>query len=813
MGKLDKKIKGLFDEHRIIFWHDTTGQFQLDYEFIELDACVKHTLGTGDFKLRNEIYHGIAKLRYLIYHSGELPRDEENYLLDIILSCKNFRADKTSDILEVLGLEDHYRSLVESHQSFFNHKERTKRFQGFIAYIKDEPSFYAALLAAVLKVGTDAFDIVIQGLVSGYHQEKRWVELHKLGLGSAYAEMLSGYLNYEQFTDVPTQNLKVIFLNYSRENFKQFLDRWRRDLNYQADYNEISEELYDKVIAPELDKHKPGIYEIDLFKQIEYNWLVQLTNQLREGFDYHKILEVIADRQQSYWYSTYKSAYETIFSACHFFLNIANFSVQPDLQIIIKRYAEQDFLIDKYYRQYYHRKRMISIQAIDFGQIDQKMDNYYETDFLTKVNLAFSSAIAADTKNFGAAIDQHKFFDVQVRPLLEKKNKVAVIISDAFRYEVGHEFVDAINQENRFNASLDYGICMVPSFTQIGMAALLPNEEITLLKNATCKVDGTLTTSLANREKLLKAQEPSAKCIEVREFKHLNTHATRDLLKDLSLVYIYSNVVDNTGDKRLTEKDTFKSVHEEIENLQKVVTKLASANFTNIIITADHGFVYRSKQVEAGQKIMEDEKYNTVHKNRRFLMTESKIEDNRLVHIPNEDLPYHSEYYLSFPKALNIFKVSGAGMQFLHGGLAIQEVVIPYVKIRKERKESFDLRKVEIEVLSAPKRVSGYQAVISLLQKEEVGEKMQARNCKIGFYTADEKSLSNQVELLFNNDSSEIRNRESRLVFNLSSDIYNYHGEKILFIIYEKDEKFNHYSIYFKKEIQVFISEEKDFDL
>jgi len=56
-----------------------------------------------------------------------------------------------------------------------------------------------------------------------------------------------------------------------------------------------------------------------------------------------------------------------------------------------------------------------------------------------------------------------------------KKGKIYVIISDALRYEVGDELTSIIRQEDMFEATIEPAISMLPSYTQLGMASLLPN--------------------------------------------------------------------------------------------------------------------------------------------------------------------------------------------------------------------------------------------------------------------------------------------------------------------------------------------------
>lgn len=55
------------------------------------------------------------------------PPDEENWLLDVQLAGYVFRTDLTAQHLTDLGLDAHYRELLENHAEFFRnarHRER-----------------------------------------------------------------------------------------------------------------------------------------------------------------------------------------------------------------------------------------------------------------------------------------------------------------------------------------------------------------------------------------------------------------------------------------------------------------------------------------------------------------------------------------------------------------------------------------------------------------------------------------------------------------------------------------------------------------
>ena len=74
------------------------------------------------------------------------------------------------------------------------------------------------------------------------------------------------------------------------------------------------------------------------------------------------------------------------------------------------------------------------------------------------------------------------------------------------RYEIGQELVTLIRRENRYTANIDPALSMLPSYTQLGMAALLPNQELTIVNDdtSTVQVDGKSSQGIKNREKILK---------------------------------------------------------------------------------------------------------------------------------------------------------------------------------------------------------------------------------------------------------------------------------------------------------------------
>ncbi len=131
----------------------------------------------------------------------------------------------------------------------------------------------------------------------------------------------------------------------------------------------------------------------------------------------------------------------------------------------------------------------------------EQIENLYSNNYLMKLGDCFQTFVdRTSTWDAFPVRRQRAFFKHWVRPFLKKDKKVCVIISDAMRYEVGDELLRLIRQEDRYSAELEPALSMLPSYTQLGMAAVLPNEKLVITDNETCTVlvDGQSSQGTAN---------------------------------------------------------------------------------------------------------------------------------------------------------------------------------------------------------------------------------------------------------------------------------------------------------------------------
>src|SRR5690606_15680568 len=133
---------------------------------------------------------------------------------------------------------------------------------------------------------------------------------------------------------------------------------------------------------------------------------------------------------------------------------------------------------------------------------------------------------------------QAQFFSRFVRPYLERKNKVCVLISDAFRFEVGEELQSLIRREDRFEAELIPALACLPSYTQLGMAALLPHNTLALAEAGTGEalVDGASATGSANRAKVLAQAVSASAVVLAKDVLSMGKDDSRALIRDHDVV-------------------------------------------------------------------------------------------------------------------------------------------------------------------------------------------------------------------------------------------------------------------------------------
>src|SRR5690606_29148178 len=127
----------------------------------------------------------------------------------------------------------------------------------------------------------------------------------------------------------------------------------------------------------------------------------------------------------------------------------------------------------------------------------------YSNDWLMVYGNNWQSVIDK-MEHWDSPIKQSNFYNTYLKSSFEKQQRLFVIISDAFRYECGEEFTRRLQTENRYEANLSHMVSSLPSYTNLGMASLLPHKVLTVQEGSDgILADGMSTQGIQSRTKVL----------------------------------------------------------------------------------------------------------------------------------------------------------------------------------------------------------------------------------------------------------------------------------------------------------------------
>jgi uncharacterized protein (TIGR02687 family) len=371
--------------------------------------------------------------------------------------------------------------------------------------------------------------------------------------------------------------------------------------------------------------------------------------------------------------------------------------------------------------------------------------------------------------------NQYAFYDRNVKPWLDEgeNRRAFVIISDAFRYEAAQELTTELNGKYRFEATLSSQLGVLPSYTALGMASLLPHKTLAY-KGTDVLVDGKSSVA-GERDGILHAVGGLAcKCDELMAKKK---EEGREFVKDKRVVYIYHSTVDAIGDDSKTENKTFEAVRQAIDELAALVGYIVNnLNGYYVVVTADHGFLFtETAPGEADKSKLEERPDGTVLAKKRYLLGRNLPDHAAAWHGKTKataDTDDDMEFWI--PKGANRFHFTG-GSRFIHGGAMPQEIVVPVLTVKHVRGKSAQetkTKRVTVQVLGSNHRITAAKHRFQLIQMEAVGERVKPITLKVAIVEGEEP-VTNTETVTFDSTSGNMDERKKWVNLVLQDRQYN----------------------------------------
>lgn len=490
----------------------------------------------------------------------------------------------------------------------------------------------------------------------------------------------------------------------------------------------------------------------------------QILDSLLSGAasDWHSISspyvnQVIQRRSRSPWLRPLRALFESLKYGLEVLEQVERLDLFAlDIRSGIENYTQEWFKVDFSYRKHVLAGKKRRDLSSDFASFSELVEQTYVNGFQNKLGENWSSVVAKldAWPSMGNLLGLASFYKSKVLvPMSNEKNRIAVVISDALRYEIGAELNELLLSDG-YSSDIEYLIAPLPSYTQLGMAALLPNDSIALQpEDKTVLVDDRPSAGLANRRKILEKVAGSA-----IDYESLVTESKlKDHLSSRRLWYVYHNKIDKVGDNAASEGGVFEAVEEALTELRDVIRRLSSAGFKKIFVTADHGFLYQESDIPAhGFLSTVPEGLATEFMNRRFIIGRGLQELPGLKTFTSSQLGYTCDYQVQIPASALRLRRQGSGLRFVHGGASLQEVVVPLLSVGKR---SSDLSQVEVSLAPGiTRKITTGVLSLRLAQDSAVTNEVLPRRLRV-FVAQGDDILSSSDELVFDSTDPELRNR------------------------------------------------------
>ncbi len=267
-------------------------------------------------------------------------------------------------------------------------------------------------------------------------------------------------------------------------------------------------------------------------------------------------------------------------------------------------------------------------------------------------------------------------FDKLVAPrLMESGRRVALFLIDAARYELGVELARQLDEEGQ--VEVQAACAQLPTATLVGMASLLPGAAQNLrltTKDAklTVILDEQPLTSAAQRMEVLRKRY-GQRFAEMDLAKFIKQRPSLDSV--VELLALRSNEMDNDFESNPEAAPAL--ISRAFQRIRSALHHLAGLGFQDAFILTDHGF-FLNPAPEAGDSCAKPSG-QWVNTHERMLLGDGSGDSANLV-LPVEMLGIRGDFpRAAAPRALVAYR---AGLTYFHGGLSLQEALVPVISVR-----------------------------------------------------------------------------------------------------------------------------------
>ena len=802
---------------KYVFWFDDKAEYESEVSEMDLDKAKLHVL-TGDNWLYSKwlFAESDPESKYLIYAPFARPSDAENPLADMYYYSVPYYTDRVSQMSQEIGIDQKFKEHLSKYGNFWKNKARIEKFKELSIDHYTPESIDVGLIAVLTDVKTPNFEEIVKQMLLSENRDKYFETLDSFGLKDRYWELCGKYFGYETGARTMGDLAACLILTYTAQTMKGkipntwegyilgrkndavvFLRNIMDSVLYREKYDEISAAVDKTLHASEKIREsiKKGeielddILETDSFAGVDdifVDWMIgQIEDKLIDStIDGQNLAELADERMRNaHHFSDVNSDRYMVLKYAYMILkSIDLMEFSTDIDVMIKNYRTEKYKVDSYYRWFYYAYDAIEDNE-PFRKVQELVENIYTNTWLQKMVPQWNHNLTQEAMDGIGLIRQERFFNHYLAPY-SGKERIIVIISDAFRYECAMELKDRFDFDEKCSATMDVMLGSLPSITSVGMASLLPHKEMTVDKDLNVTIDGGKCGDLPSRDKILKSVNSDNAAYNFDDIAKASKSDVRDMLQGKNIVYIYHNQVDARGDKPASENEVFNACAEALDEIMRLIHKLTGdVSATKFFITADHGFLYKRNKLESSDKVsIPSELYASG--NKRYMITKEPVD---LQGVISRIMPY-MDHFVTTPIGADIFAVGGGGSNFVHGGSSLQEMLVPVLQVKTAKgKQDFDYTDVILATIS--RKVTNLITFFDFIQTEKITDVVKARNLIAYFATEDGEKISFDVPIVANVKEDAPDKRTFHEKFTLKTREYKRENKYYMHIADAEDEK------------------------
>lgn len=300
----------------------------------------------------------------------------------------------------------------------------------------------------------------------------------------------------------------------------------------------------------------------------------------------------------------------------------------------------------------------------------------------------------------------------------EQPKPVAYFLVDAMRFEMGEELARRLPKTSE--VAVRHALGALPGITPVGMAALQPgaSSSFSVVEQGGklgARIDDAFLPDLASRKKLAAARIPELVDITLDELLTLRKSKLAKKLDGAQVIVVRSQEIDHAGEAGFTFQ-AWQVMDNVIDNLARAIRRLAAAGVEHAVVSADHGHLFFAADRDESMRT-DAPGGATVELHRRCWIGRGGTTPPGCVRVSASALGYASDLELVFPTGSGVFR-AGGDLAFHHGGLSLQEMILPVLTIRTRLSERTPASAIPIKASGLPGAITNRIFTVKLVLGE-----------------------------------------------------------------------------------------------